>query len=94
MLNRVELVGAETWSVLSLRPLAVTPELQRSGIGSALVNDALSVANELGEGAVVVLGQASYYPRCGFVQTRELGIEAPWHSQLPDEVSMALPLAN
>ncbi|MFZ0994782.1 MAG: N-acetyltransferase [Candidatus Dormiibacterota bacterium] len=94
MLNRVELVGDKTWSVLSLSPLAVTPTLQRAGIGSALVNDVLSVADELGETMVVVLGHAAYYPRFGFLPARKMGIAPPWHSQLPDDVWMARPLAN
>ena len=41
-----------------------------------LGKDTLSVANELGETAVVLLGHASYYSRFGFVQARLMGIGA------------------
>jgi predicted N-acetyltransferase YhbS len=94
MLSRVKLEGTHTWSVLSLPPLAVRERLQRSGVGSALVHDVVRADDQPGELAVVFLGHAAYYPRFGFVPARKLGIEAPWHSHLPDGVWMALPLAK
>jgi putative acetyltransferase len=94
MLNRVELVGDKTWSVLSLAPLAVTPTRQRTGIGTDLVNNVLLVADGLGEKMVVVLGHAAYYPRFGFLPGRTMGVAPPWRSPLPDDVWMARPLAN
>jgi predicted N-acetyltransferase YhbS len=94
MFSRAELVGDNTWSVMALALRAVAERLQSSGIGSALVQEALSVADRRGEAAVIVLGHTSYIPRFGFSQARHLGIAAPrsWH--LPDEVWMALPLAT
>jgi predicted N-acetyltransferase YhbS len=94
MLSRVKLMGTRTWSVLSLAPLAVRERLQRSGIGTALVHEVVEAADQTGELAVVVLGHADYYPRFGFAPARQLGIEAPWRSHLPDGVWMALPLAK
>lgn len=80
--------------MLSPAPLAVRERLQRSGIGSALVHEVVDAADQRGELAVVVLGHAGYYPRFGFAPARQLGIEAPWRSRLPDGVWMVLPLAQ
>jgi len=50
----------------SLAPMAVKPEWQRRGIGSALVRKGLEECRVIGERIVVVLGHADYYPRFGF----------------------------
>lgn len=94
MFSRVEPVGDNSWSVMALALRAVAGRLQRCGIGSALVHEALSVADRRGEAAVIVLGHTSYIPRFGFSQARYLGIAAPRNWHLPDEVWMALPLAT
>ncbi|WP_129656663.1 GNAT family N-acetyltransferase [Rothia halotolerans] len=75
---------------LALAPCAVLPERQRMGAGSAAIRGALEAARERGEGLVVVLGHAGYYPRFGFVPASGLGIRAPF--EVPDEAFMALPL--
>jgi len=64
-------------SVLAIAPLAVVPELQRRGVGSALVHAVLGAADALDEPAVVVLGDPSYYSRFGFGPAEPLGILAP-----------------
>jgi putative acetyltransferase len=63
--------------VLGLGPLAVTPESQGAGVGSALVHAVLGAADALGEPLVVLLGHTDYYPRFGFRPAAELGIAAP-----------------
>ena len=50
----------------SLAPMAVRPELQRRGVGSALVRRGLELCRERDESIAVVLGHAAYYPRFGF----------------------------
>lgn len=65
--------------ILSLGPVAVLPEYQQQGAGSAVVNAALAVARNRDEPAVVVLGHDDYYPRFGFRQATEFGIHHPEH---------------
>ncbi|WP_189965892.1 GNAT family N-acetyltransferase [Streptomyces violascens] len=75
---------------LALAPVAVAPEYQRTGAGSAAVRAALDAARELGEDLVLVLGHPDYYPRFGFTPASGLGIRAPF--DVPDEAMMALRL--
>jgi putative acetyltransferase len=76
--------------ILSLAPMAVRPELQGRGIGSALVQRGLEIARDLGCQAVVVVGHPDYYPRFGFSPARPKGLEAPF--PVPDGAFMALEL--
>src|SRR3546814_15421921 len=52
--------------LVMLGPVAVMPELQRSGIGNALMQAALAVADRDGVGAIMLIGDAEYYGRYGF----------------------------
>jgi len=63
--------------VLGLGPLGVLPQLQRTGVGSALMHTVLGAADALDEPAVVLLGHTDYYPRFGFRPAAELGIVPP-----------------
>ena len=60
--------------VASLSPLAVHPDRQRSGIGSALVHAVVAVVDGLGEPLVVLEGSPAYYGRLGFEHSVPLGI--------------------
>lgn len=60
--------------VLALAPLAVAPDAQRRGIGSALVRAGLLACAEIGCNAVVVLGDPDYYGRFGFFPASERGL--------------------
>jgi putative acetyltransferase len=66
--------------VLTLTPLAVGPEYERRGIGSALVRAALAEAERRGEPLVVLQGSPRYYGRLGFTFAPEHGISI----DLPD----------
>ncbi len=51
---------------LAMAPVAVAPDRQRSGIGSAVIRMGLDRARELGCRTVFVLGEPTYYARFGF----------------------------
>jgi len=76
--------------VMGLAPMAVAPEHQRKGIGSALVEAGLERCKQLGFVAVVVLGHPEYYPRFGFSPSRRFGIDSEY--DVADEVFMAVEL--
>jgi putative acetyltransferase len=57
-------VGQEP--VLALGPLAVRPDRQRYGVGSALMHAILGAADALGEPLAALLGDPAYYRRFGF----------------------------
>jgi len=63
---------------LALAPMAVAPDRQRQGIGSALVRAGLQAAREDGWQAVIVLGHPDFYPRFGFSAARAALLEAPF----------------
>lgn len=86
----VTLEGHAERRIMGLAPLAVAPERQRQGIGSALVRNGLAWCRQLGYGAVVVLGHPSYYPRFGFraAVTSAIGCEF----EAPPEAFMLLEL--
>ena len=63
--------------VLGLGPIGVRPDLQRRGVGLALVHSVLGAADALGEPLVALLGSPAYYRRFGFRTSSELGILPP-----------------
>ena len=90
LLSYVGLEGSDR-RLLELGPIAVVPERQREGIGSALVRESLRLADERGEPLVLVLGHPWYYPRFGFRPASQLGLPAP-DAAIPDDAWMAVPL--
>ena len=63
--------------VVGVAPLAVAPDRQGEGIGSGLMNELLSQAEEIGEPLLVLLGLPTYYGRFGFETAGPLGIDCP-----------------
>jgi putative acetyltransferase len=90
MLSRAALGSGHV--VLVLAPVAVAPERQGAGIGSALVREALARAGETRYGLVVLLGHPAYYPRFGFEPAGALGVESP--DDVPSEAWMAYRLPS
>ena len=88
----IDLVGEETFQVLGLAPLAVLPQMQRQGIGSALVRAGLARAEAMGEAIAIVLGHSHFYSRFGFVPSVGYGIEASF--QVPEDAFMVKPLKH
>jgi putative acetyltransferase len=52
--------------VIAIGPLAVQPDHQRHGVGSALMHTVLGEADALGEPLAALLGDPAYYRRFGF----------------------------
>jgi putative acetyltransferase len=75
---------------ISLAPMAVQPEHQNEGVGSALVRRGLDECRRLGHSIVIVIGHPNYYPRFGFSVAEEKGIRAPW--DVPREAFMVIEL--
>jgi putative acetyltransferase len=63
--------------VVGIAPLAVAPERQRTGIGTALMTTLLGAAEEAGLPLVVLLGNPAYYTRFGFEPASAIGITYP-----------------
>ncbi|HEX7201371.1 MAG TPA: N-acetyltransferase, partial [Arthrobacter sp.] len=63
--------------LLGLGPIAVTPRLQRQGIGSALMKETIARANAAGESGIALLGSPDYYSRFGFVPAASFGVQSP-----------------
>lgn len=59
-------VSAGGVAALALGPLAVAASHRKLGVGAALMERALELAQAHGHGAVILLGDAPYYARFGF----------------------------
>lgn len=81
-------VGGHT--VLALAPLSVLPEYQGRGIGTALIEEGHRLAKEAGYRYSVVLGDAGYYKRVGYLPAARFGIKPPF--DVPSENFMACAL--
>jgi len=62
--------GAEHW--YGLGPVSVWPELQKQGIGGALIKHGISDLRQVGAHGIALIGSNIYYPRFGFVHEPQL----------------------
>jgi putative acetyltransferase len=81
-------------AIAMLSPLAVAPERQREGIGSALVREVTTLADVRGEPLVILEGNPLYYGRLGFEHAAPLGIEIPIPSWAPSEAGQVMRLSG
>ncbi len=79
----------DTVEGMGLAPMAVLPEHQRQGIGSALVEHGLEILRDRPCPYVIVLGHPEYYPRFGFKPASGHGLRCQWEG-VPDEAFMVL----
>lgn len=79
--------GTAGW--YGLGPLSVLPELQRQGIGSALLTEGLSRLKRLGAQGCALVGDPNYYTRFGFRNHPGLV-----HEGVPPEVFLVLPFTS
>ncbi len=96
MISRAETVEepGQVHHVLSLSPLAVTPDWQRRGVGGALVSRALELAAGTGEPLVLLEGSPEYYSRFGFRPAAAMGIVHHLPDWAPPDAGMFFPLAG
>jgi putative acetyltransferase len=94
MISLVALVGRDgsEQEVPCLSPLAVDPDAQRRGVGSALVLAVTGAAAAQGKQLVVLEGDPAYYGRFGFEPAAPHGIEIDLPSWAPPEAAQVLRL--
>lgn len=90
MFSPASLAGHPDLKIMGLAPMAVAPEYQQKGFGSALVRAGIECCKQLGFVAVVVLGHTKYYPRFGFSSASRFGIESEY--DVPEDLFMVLEL--
>ena len=71
---------------LVLAPLAVAPNKQQQGIGTALMHELEQRANKLHYPYISVLGHPDYYHRFGYLPANKFKVKPPY--PLPDEAFM------
>jgi putative acetyltransferase len=62
---------------LQVGPLAVVPSHQRRGVGGALMQETIRLADERNEPLLLIEGNPKYYGRFGFSRADAVGIEPP-----------------
>jgi putative acetyltransferase len=76
--------------VLALAPVAVAPDWQGVGIGSAMIEAGVKASAAEGHDAIFVLGEPAYYSRFGFSTEAARNFDTPY----PKECFMALEFAD
>lgn len=79
----VTIDGRDRW--VGLGPVSVQPDLQRSGVGSALIREGLARMEAGGAAGCVLVGDPGYYARFGFKAVPGLSYDG-----VPDEYVLAL----
>ena len=69
-LSPASIAGEAGW--LGRGPSSVTPDRQKQGIGTALMEAAITFARDAGAKGLVLLGDPGYYGRFGFIADTEL----------------------
>lgn len=94
MFTPVRLPGHPRARILGLAPMAVQPDYQHCGVGSALIEEGLMQARTLGAGAVVVLGHPDYYSRFGFDPASQHAIDCEYvkSGEAPEAAFMIIEL--
>ena len=73
--------GDGTIVAAALAPMAVSPEWQRRGVGSALIQRGLTMCREKNVPAAVVVGEPAYYERFGFTAEAAARLIAPFSGE-------------
>jgi len=90
LFSPVTLPGHDDVRIVGLAPVAVIPERQRQGVGSALIRRGMETCTQSGVDAIVLVGHPEYYPRFGFQPASRFALRCEY--DVPDDVFMALQL--
>ena len=74
--------SGEDVPVLTMGPICISPELQRTGYGKKLLDFTLEKAAAMKFGAVLFEGNIDFYGKCGFGYARDFGIR---YHDLPED---------
>lgn len=83
-------IADQECGAIGLAPVAVRPEFQKQGIGTALIRESLRLCRQSGYQSVCVLGHPEFYRRFGFRSAGEFGLSCEY--DVPPEVFMVLEL--
>lgn len=86
--------GDDRHVVGCLAPLAVAPDRQRHGIGSALVSAVVAAADAAGDPLVALQGNPLYYGRLGFESADARGVHMDLPSWAPREAAQVMVLSG
>jgi len=93
VLSRVKLrKGGQTREILALGPMSVVPSQSHRGIGSELIDAAVTRARPLCYEAIVVAGHPDYYQRFGFRPAGQWDVRC--NLGLPDDALTAMELVD
>lgn len=90
LLTPVTVTNSGSAQLLGLAPMAVLPEWQNLGVGSALVRAGTILATQRDFAGIVLVGHSGFYPRFGFRPASGFGLRCEY--DVPDAAFMALPL--
>lgn len=79
--------------VMVLSPLAVHPQAQKQGLGTALIGAAIKAAEALGAPMLFLEGNHNYYGQRGFEAATPLGIRRP-SLRIPEKAFQIAKLSN
>ncbi|MGI9264853.1 MAG: GNAT family N-acetyltransferase [Gammaproteobacteria bacterium] len=82
LFSAVAIDGSKTPGVFILAPLAVASDCQGSGIGTALIEQGLTLLRKQHASIVLVLGDPEYYSRTGFKPGH--GLKSPYQLAYPE----------
>jgi len=91
LFSPVSTTPPDTAKGIGLAPVAVHPNAQSQGIGSALIREGLARCKTLGYDYCVVLGDPKYYARFGFKKASSFGLQNEYGV---DEEFMLIPFSN
>lgn len=95
LLSRMTVANLESPSnlkIYGLAPMAVLPNAQKCGIGTSLIKRAVEISKNQEIDAIFVLGHPEYYPKFGFISTKQWGITCQY--DVPAKAFMVLDISG